>query len=455
MSDTPTNDDLITRRDILKAGGAVLGASVATLVTGAPAEAAAAQDAGFFAAPPMETVRIGYVGVGGQGSVHVRNLLNIPGVRIAALCDIVPEKVERASKWVVDAGQPKPAAYTRGPHDFERLCETEDLDLVYTATPWEWHVPVCTAAMKNGKHAATEVPAAMSLDDCWRLVEDAEKFRKHCLLMENCNYDRMEMMVLNMVRQGVFGEVLHGEGGYLHDLRDIKFADQGEGLWRRAWATKMNANVYPTHGLGPLANCMDINRGDRFDYIVTVAGPSRGLQLFAAEHLPADSPKRSERYVLGDVNVSLIKTANGRTLVVSHCTNLPRPYSRVHLLQGTKGLFQGYPSRVYVEGRSKRKDQWDDANDWLAEYEHPLWKDTNATDRREGHGGMDYLEDYRLIKCLREGKPTDTNVYDAASISAVVHLSGESIAKRSRPMDFPDFTRGRWKTNPKLDLVGG
>ncbi len=199
------------------------------------------------------------------------------------------------------------------------------------------------AAMKNGKHTATEVPAAMTVEDCWAIVESAEKHRKHCVQMENCNYDRMEMMVYNIVRQGLLGDVLHAEGGYLHDLRSIKWADKGEGLWRRAWDTKVNGNLYPTHGLGPVANCLDINRGDRFDYLVSMSGPSRGLQDWATSHLPSDAPKREEKYVAGDVNVSLIKTARGKTIVVEHCVNLPRPYSRIHMVQGTKGLFQGYP----------------------------------------------------------------------------------------------------------------
>jgi predicted dehydrogenase len=397
-------------------------------------------------------VRIGYVGIGGQGSGHVENLLKIPGCRITAVCDIRPERTDWATKAVTAAGQPAPKVYTRGPHDFERLCETEDLDLVYNATPWEWHVPIMLAAMKNGKHTATEVPAAMTIEDCWAMVEAAEKLKKHCVLMENCNYDRMEMMVFNMVRQGLFGEILHAEGGYLHDLRSIKFADEGEGLWRRAWATKVNANLYPTHGLGPIANCLDINRGDRFDYLVSMSGPSRGLQAWAAEHVAADSPKRQERYVLGDVNVSLIKTALGKTIVVEHCTNLPRPYSRIHLVQGTKGLFQGYPNRVYIEGRG-REDQWQQAADVLAEFEHPLWKEMAAAASGAGHGGMDFIEDYRLIKCLREGKPTDMNVYDAAALSAVVHLSAQSVAKRSTAMEFPDFTKGRWQTTPPLGIV--
>jgi hypothetical protein len=262
----------------------------------------------------------------------------------------------------------------------------------------------------------------------------------------------MEMMAFNMVRKGVFGELLHAEGGYLHDLRSVKFADRGEGLWRRAWAMKLDGNLYPTHGLGPIANCFDINRGDRFDYLVSMSGPSRGLQAWAAEHEPADSPKRREKYVLGDVNVSLIKTARGRTIVVEHSTNLPRPYSRIHLVQGTKGLFQGYPERVYIEGRGT-EDEWQPMSALLGEYDHPLWKEMDTTAKDAGHGGMDFIEDYRLIKCLREGQPTDMNVYDAAGLSAVVHLSAQSVARKSAAVDCPDFTRGRWQHTAPLPIV--
>ena len=443
------------RRDFLRLGGSAVAAGA---LAGEIAEAAgtsapqAAAAPGPFAAPAIDTVRIGYVGIGGQGSGHVRNLLKVPGCRITAVCDIRPERTDWATKQITAAGQPAPAAYTRGPDDFVRLCETENLDLVYNATPWEFHVPIMLAAMKNGKHTATEVPAAMSVEDCWAIVEAAEKHRKHCLLMENCNYDRMEMMVYNMVRQGVLGEVLHAEGGYLHDLRSIKFADEGEGLWRRAWDSKINGNTYPTHGLGPVANCLDNNRGDRFDYLVSMSGPSRGLQNWAADHVAADSPKRQERYVEGDINCSLIKTAKGRTILVEHCTNLPRPYSRIHMVQGTKGLFQGYPDRVYIEGRGK-EDQWVDAQQMLAEFEHPLWKEIAAQATGAGHGGMDFIEDYRLIKCLREGTPTDFNVYDAAAISAVVGLSVQSVAKKSAAVEFPDFTRGGWKTAAPVPIV--
>ena len=450
-SDRPSDPN---RRDFLRIGGAavVAGAAAVRGVAASAQNAPQAAKTASFSAAPIPTVRIGYVGVGLQGSSHVRNLLRIPGCRITAVCDVRSERTDWATQTVTTAGQPPPAVYNRGPRDFERLCETEDLDLVYTATPWEWHVPVMLAAMKHGKHAATEVPAAMTLDDCWAMVEAAEKHRKHCVMMENCNYDRMEMMAFNMVRQGLFGEMLHAEGGYLHDLREIKFEKKGEGLWRRAWSMKLNGNLYPTHGLGPIANCLDINRGDRFDYLVSMSSPSRGLQQWAAEHFPADAPERKETFALGDVNTSLIKTARGRTIMVQHCTNLPRPYSRINIVQGTKGMFSGYPNRAYIEGRG-RAHQWVQATELLAEYEHPLWKEIAQQAQGAGHGGMDFIEDYRLIKCLRDGLPTDMNVYDAAALSAVVEASCRSVGKRSQPIDIPDFTRGRWQTTEPLGIV--
>ena len=442
--------DPLDRRDFLKIGTAAIAAGA--LAPDTAASAAAQSSVQPFSAPAIADVRIGFVGIGGQGGGHVRNFLRIPGCRITAVCDIRPERTAWAAKQIASAGQPPPTAYTRGERDFERLCETEDLDLVFNATPWEWHAPIMLAAMKNGKHTATEVPAVMTLDDCWAIVESADKHKRHCVMMENCNYDRMEMMVFNIVRQGLFGEILHAGGGYLHDLREIKFADRGEGLWRRAWSMKLDGNLYPTHGLGPVANCLDINRGDRFDYLVSMSGPSRGLQAWAAEHEPPESPKRQERYVLGDVNVSLIKTARGRTIYVEHCTNLPRPYSRIHIVQGTKGMFEGYPNRLYIEGRG-RPHQWEQAQDALAEFEHPLWKEIAEQAQGAGHGGMDFIEDYRLIKCLREGVPTDMNVYDAAALSAVVEASVRSVKRRSEPVEIPDFTRGKWKSLPPLDIV--
>jgi hypothetical protein len=447
MSESTTSLD---RREFLKLGGAAVVAGAVAARGGDDVSAQAAT--GFLAAPPIEMVRIGYVGVGLQGGSHVQNLLKIPACRVTAVCDIRQERTDWATKAITEAGHPAPKSYTNGPRDFERLCAEADVDLVYTATPWEWHVPVMLAAMRNGKHAATEVPAAMTLEDCWALVEASEKFKKHAVMMENCNYGRTEMMAFNIIRQGLLGEVVHAEGGYLHDLRSIKFENRNEGLWRRAWSMKLDANLYPTHGLGPVANCMDINRGDRFSYLVSMSGPSRGLQDWAREHFPEGAPQRQEKYVLGDVNTSLVKTANGKTIMVQHNTNLPRPYSRINLLQGTKGIIQGYPDRVYIEGRG-RNDQWVDAPTLRAEFDHPLWREMDERAAGAGHGGMDYMEDYRLIKCLREGKPTDMNVYDAVALSSLVDLTRQSNARKSQAVDVPDFTRGHWRTNPKLEIV--
>ena len=450
-------DNRRNRRDFLKLSAlAGLGATgafgqdEARPMASSPAESASAK---LFATPPMQRVRLGFVGVGGMGANHVNNLVRIEGVEIKAICDIREEHAARAQDIVEQAGQPRPTAYTRGERDFLRLCETEDLDLVFTATPWRWHVPVCIAAMHAGKHAATEVPAAYTIDGCWELVETAEKYGKHCVMMENCCYDRAEMMCLNMVRKGLLGDILHGEGGYLHDLRGIKFSDNGEGLWRRAHAVKRNGNLYPTHGLGPVAQCMDVNRGDRFDYLVSMSSPSRGLQDWQREHLDADDPRRKETYVLGDVNTTLIKTVNGKTIYVVHDTNLPRPYSRIHIVQGTKGIFEKYPERVHIEGRSEGHG-WDTLEKY-EEFEHPLWKDGVGNAAAGGHGGMDYLEDYRLIQCLRKGEPLDMDVYDAAAWSVICELTEQSVANRSAPVDVPDFTRGQWKTRPPLGIVTG
>jgi predicted dehydrogenase len=441
-----------SRREFLQTAAALgLGATLARDQSG---REPAPQGTTLFAAPPMERVRIGFVGVGGQGSVHVDNLLEIEGAEIQAICDIVEWKVARAQDAVVAADQPRPAGYARGPRDFERMCAEQDLDLVFTATPWEWHVPVMLAAMQHGKHAATEVPAAMTVDDCWRLVETAERRQKHCVMMENCCYDRREMLALHLVRKGILGELLHAECGYLHDLRATKFAKEGEGLWRRAWSQQADGNLYPTHGLGPIAQCMDINRGNRFDFLVSMSSNHRGLEQYASEHFADADPRRRERFKLGDVNLTLIRTLKGQTISLAHNTNNPRPYSRLNLLQGTKGIIQGWPDRIHIEGRSP-EHAWEPLTRYYDEFEHPLWKSERVQRATAGHGGMDFLEDWRLIQCLQAGLPTDQTVYDAAAWSAIVELTMRSVANRGRSQDVPDFTRGKWQTTPPLGIVDG
>ena len=333
------------------------------------------------------------------------------------------------------------------------MCDAEQLDLVFTATPWELHAPVCVAAMRAGKHAATEVPMAVTVEECWQLVETAEQTNRQCVMMENCCYDRTEMMILNMVRSGLFGELLHAECGYLHDLRVLKLTDFYEQRWRIAHSIRRNGDLYPTHGLGPVAQWVNVNRGNRFEYLVSMASNGLGLNAWAAEHIGPDSDEARQRYALGDVVSTLIRTVSGQTILVTHDTNSPRPYSRAILLQGTRGLVRKYPAeQIHIEGRSP-EHQWQALTDYRAEFEHPLWRALEERSRGAGHGGMDYIEDYRLVHCLRSGEPLDMDVYDGAAWTAIAELSERSIAGRSQSVDVPDFTRGKWRSREPLGIV--
>jgi predicted dehydrogenase len=444
--------DTTDRRQFLKTTlGASLGAAVA--LGNDPLAQAPASGTKFLSAPPIDRVRVGIIGLGHQGSSHLRNFLKVPGAEVRALCDLVPAKVERGLEACKNAGAPQPTTYTGGPDEWRKLCDS-DLDLVFVVTPWELHAPMCLEAMRKGKHAATEVPMAPTLDECWQLVETAESTRRHCVMMENCCYDREEMMVLNMVRQGVFGELLHAECGYLHDLREHKLSrTYYEGRWRLAHSVRRNGDLYPTHGLGPVCQWMDVNRGNRLESLMSVSTKSRGLSLWAAKNFGPDSPEARQKYALGDVVNTFIRTARGETILVTHDTNTPRPYSRKILLQGTKGIVQKYPTpaRVYIEGISPH-DEWDELQKHAATYEHPIWRALEEQSKGAGHGGMDYIEDFRLAQCLRDGVPLDMDVYDGAMLSSVSELSGRSIAER-KPVECVDFTRGAWENRPPLGIV--
>jgi len=437
------------RREFLLASAGAIGA-VRAFPAGMPQA-----DPGLLVAPPIPTVRLGIVGVGHQGSSHVDSFLKLEGVEIRAICDLVPERVTKEQDKAVAAGKPRPAGYSGTPDAFRRMCDTEDLDLVFTATPWEWHAPVCLYAMRHGKHAATEVPMAVTQDELWEMVETSEKTKRHCVMMENCCYDRTEMMILNMVRKGLFGELLHAECGYLHDLRELKLTDYYQGRWRIAHSIRRNGDLYPTHGVGPVAQWMNVNRGNQFDYLTSMASNGRGLNKWAAEHIGADSPEARQAYRLGDVVSSLVRTKAGETILVVHDTNSPRPYSRKIFLQGVQGVVEKYPKeQIHIEGRSKAH-RWEDLSAYQEEFDHPIWRELEARSKGAGHGGMDFIEVYRLVECLRRGEPMDMDVYDGASWSVISALSEQSIKSRSRSVDVPDFTRGAWKTRQPLGIVTG
>jgi len=393
---------------------------------------------------PKERVRLGIIGVGGRGISLLKDLLTVDNVDIKAICDIIPAKVEHAQKMVADGGQAKPVGLSKGDWGFKDLNQL-DLDIVYVATPWNWHVPMAVDAMRNGKHAATEVPAATTLEECWDLVNTSEATRKHCVILENCCYGQNEMMVLEMVRDGFFGEITHGEAAYLHDLRSIVTANEGEGLWRRFPHMQRNGNLYPTHGLGPVSHYMDIHRGDRFDYMVSVSSAEASLSAYVKAKFPEGDPKRSEKYLCGDMNTSIIKTEKGRSILLQHDVVNPRPYSRLNHISGTKGMFADYPPRLFVDGQ--KDEDWQKIDGFREKYEHPLWRTNGEMARKMGgHGGMDYVMNFRLMDCIKRGLPPDIDVYDAAAWSAPTPLSEKSVAEGGAPKTFPDFTRGHWQS---------
>lgn len=407
--------------------------------------------------PKMDVVRVGFIGVGERGVGAVKHFCHLDGVEIKAICDTHQAVVERAVKIVVDKGFKKPDTYGKNDYDYRRMLERQDIDIVIISTPWKWHTPMAVATMESGKHAFVEVPAAVTVEEAWQLVNTSERTQMNCMMLENVCYGRDELMVLNMVRQGIFGELLHGEAAYIHELRwQMKEIDHKTGSWRTPWHAAVDGNLYPTHGLGPVSQYMNINRGDRFDYITSMSSPSLGRAAYAKKEFPADHGRNKLNYIAGDMNTSIIKTVKGRSIMVQHDTTTPRPYSRHNLIQGTNGVFAGFPNRIALEqGGSKSYHEWDyDMTDWYNKYDHPLWQKMGAeAERNGGHGGMDFLMFWRIVFCLRNGEPLDQDVYDAAAWSAVFPLSVESVADRSNSKDFPDFTRGLWQQAKPLGII--
>ncbi len=408
-----------------------------------------------YAAPPIETVRIGFVGVGNRGSGAVQRMSYIQGVAINALCDVQPKKAESAKQRIKSPGH-EATLYTDGPEAWKTVCERDDIDLIYIATHWELHAPIALYAMEQGKHVAVEIPAATTAEDCWKLVETSERTRKHCVMLENCCYDFFELLTLNLVRQGFFGKIIHGEGAYIHDILD-SLVDSGRrhDFWRLKENTHRNGNLYPTHGLGPICQAMDINRGDRMEYMTSMASDDFMLMEHArnkAEEYP-ELNKHIGSVPRGNMNTSTIRTTKGRTIMLQHDVTSPRPYSRIHLLSGTRATAQKYP----LPGRiSVGHEGWLDEEELAkldAQYTPPIVKKVGELAKKVGgHGGMDFLMDWRLIDCLRNGLPMDMDVYDAASWSIIGPLSEWSVANRSAPIDIPDFTNGAWENNQPIDI---
>lgn len=408
-----------------------------------------------YAAPKIEKVRVGFIGLGMRGPGAVHRMSRIEGVEIKALCDKDSSRATKAQDILEKAGLPKAKEYA-GEDGWKDMVANEELDLVYICTPWHLHTPMSLFAMKHGKHVACEVPIALTLDECWELVETSEKTKQHCMMLENCCYDFFEMLTLNMARNGLFGEIVHAEGAYIHDLLDLNFDKDGYAdMWRLRMNATHNGNLYPTHGLGPVAQCLDINRGDKMDYLVSLSTNDFMMGQTAAEKATEDAffqPFVGKPY-RGNMNTTLIRTAKGKSIMVQHDVTSPRPYSRIHLISGTKGVASKWPSPERVAfGHNWLKE--DELKDLYAKYTPPLIKHVGEVAKQVGgHGGMDFIMDWRLIDCLRNGLPLDQDVYDAVSWSCVFPLSEQSVAKRSRSLDIPDFTRGAWQTNKPVDLT--
>ena len=407
-------------------------------------------------------LQVGIIGTGLRGQWMTKLLLDRSDVDIPVICDIDEKMIDMVLNVFEKQGRPKPKIYRDGPEDFRNMVSNEDLDGVYIATPWKWHHPMAIASMKNGCNVGTEVPAALTINECWDLVNTSEKSGKLCMIMENVNYRRDIMAVLNMVRKDLFGELLHCQGGYQHDLRHVKFNDGkgaygggvefgekgfSEARWRTQHSVDKNADLYPTHGLGPISPMLKINRGNRMLHLTSTATQSRGLHEYIVKNGGEDHPNAKINFKLGDVVTTVIKCANGQTIMLSHDTNSPRPYSLNFRVQGTKGIWMKDNKSIYIEGRSPESHRWEKDEPYLKEYDHPLWKRFEQQAAGSGHGGMDFFIVRAFVEALKDDQSPVIDVYDAVSMSVIVPLSEKSIKSNSASIQIPDFTRGRWKDN--------
>jgi predicted dehydrogenase len=415
-----------------------------------------------YAAPPIPVVRVGFIGLGDRGSEAVKRLSFIEGVEITALCDLRKVAIDGSQKYLKSAGRAAAREFTGDDFAWKKLVELPDLDLIYVVTPWIWHTRMAVYAMENGKHTCCEVPIARTIDEAWQLVETSEKTKKHCMMLENCCYDFFELLTLNMARQGMFGDIIHGEGAYIHNLLEMNFRkpkddqqtdDAYTNMWRLRENATRNGNVYPTHGLGPVCQALSINRGDRMEHLSSVStadfsmGPKE-KELVSNDQFYAEWKDSKFR---GNINTSIIKTTLGKTIMVQHDTSSTQPYSRIHLIKGTKGMVCKYPVEHIALG-----ENWADEatiKELYEKYTPEIVKRVGEMAKKVGgHGGMDFIMDWRTIDCLRNGLPLDQNVYDGALWSSVAPLSEWSVANNSQSIPVPDYTCGSWKTNKPHDI---
>jgi predicted dehydrogenase len=391
-------------------------------------------------------VRVGFIGVGGRGTGLLKTILKVDEVRIPAICDLLEKNLARAQGLVSKGGQDRPEGYSKGPDDFKRMLERDDLDAVIIATPWRWHIPMSVAAMHAGKYAGCEVGPASSVEECWNLVNTHKQTGTHCMLLENTCYRRNMMAVLHMCQQGILGELIHCEGGYLHDLRKRIVKGKGTGVqlpgggdFRTRQNRTRNGDIYPTHGLGPLAKCLDINAGNRFVSIASFASKSRGLRAWTTANLGKDHAYADIDWAMGDVVTSVIQCRNGETVILNHDCALPRPKTFMWLVQGTKGIYSEEVNGMYIDGRSPGHS-WEPFDRYQEKYEHPLWKKYLETGVKGGHNGSDFLELTAFVDCVRNNRPAPIDACDMATWMAVAPLSEQSIAAGGKPVDYPDFT---------------
>jgi len=431
----------MNRKDFLRNTG-FAAASLAVLPAGS-----------LFAGTADQKVRIAIIGVGLRGQSHLELLLTRDDVEVVAMCDIDDQMLTSAKEYVTKSGRKMPQIFTGDPYAWKKMLELKGLDGIIIATPWEWHKPMIIGSLEAGvKYVGSEVMIGTTLEDHWDVVKAAEKYNAHVMMLENVCYRRDVMAVLNMVRQGLFGEMIHLQGGYQHDLRDVKFTNGAEfgekgfseARWRTEHSVHRNGDLYPTHGIGPIANYININRGNRFLTLNSFSSKARGLHNHIVSKGGADHPNAKVNFKLGDVVTTQINCANGETVLLQHDTNLPRPYSLGFRVQGTEGLWMDVNKGIYIEGKSAKPHQWDDAKQWLDKYDHPLWGRWSKETKGAGHGGMDFFVIHSFIESIKRKTDTPLDVYDAAAWSAITPLSEQSIELGNETVEFPDFTGGQW-----------